>query len=108
MISAGSVAGAVDLASASQVGAGEQAHQTEASREVAPVRQTEGEYEWSWNTSGLYKVEGANDEHATALSSVALAPPRPSRRVMPKRVRRALLIFIIVGALALTIDGILL
>lgn len=108
LISAGSVAGAVDLASASQVGAGEQAHQTEASREVAPVRQTEGEYEWSWNTSGLYKVEGANDEHATALSSVALAPPRPARRVMPKRVRRALLIFIIVGALALTIDGILL
>lgn len=109
MVSAGRVAGVVDLASASQIGASEQVHQTEASGEAAPVRQTEGEYVWSWNTSGLYSVETAKDEHATAQSSIALAPTiAPARRVMPKRVRRALLLFVVVGVLALTVDGILL
>lgn len=72
---------------------------------------------WTRETSGIYAMEtldnlvGAGEiEHKAGLSQAThslVVPPRP-RRVMPRNVKRALLVFCIVGALALLTDGILL
>lgn len=73
---------------------------------------------WSFETSGIYTVE-VMEEAVDGMSETdhrsgkvqatnVLAVPLPARRTMPKRVRRALLIFCIVGALALLTDGALL
>lgn len=68
----------------------------------------------SLETTGLYNadvVDGMDEQNGkTGVAQIthALAVPLPARRVMPRRVRRALLIFCIVGALALLTDGVLL
>ncbi len=69
--------------------------------------QAERKYLWSWDTSNLYAAENAVE----AKTSMAFSPAPPSfirRVVMPAPVKRALLIFIIVGILALSVDGVLL
>ncbi|HEX7735979.1 MAG TPA: hypothetical protein VF458_14030 [Ktedonobacteraceae bacterium] len=80
---------------------------------------------WSFEATGIYSMEtaselvGAGDEEAvevrgagTAQSTHVLAvPPRPWQRTwqrMPKNIRRALLVFCIVGTVALLTDAILL
>jgi hypothetical protein len=75
------------------------------------VQQTEGEYLWSWDTSSLYNVGTLPDEKKmapVASQERTPVPPPPKRRVMPRRVRVVLIIFLIVGTLALTTDGFLL
>lgn len=72
---------------------------------------------WSFPPSGIYSMETVNDlagteraenrAEGTQPTHVFAVPPRP-RRVMPKNVKRALIVFCVVGALALLTDGILL
>jgi len=77
---------------------------------------TDKAFDWSLKTSGIYSVEavdGMTDEEiekkpGNAQSTNVLLVPPPTKRVMPRRVRRALLIFCIVGSLALLTDGVLL
>ncbi|HEU5381275.1 MAG TPA: hypothetical protein VFV38_38100 [Ktedonobacteraceae bacterium] len=104
---ASSVGDVVDLVSAPQLEV----------VESAPTRQTEaGNLLTSWATSsGAHSVETLGPEKvATAVvaagqSAGVLVSAAPStRRPMPRRVRRALTVFCIVGVLALSIDGILL
>ena len=74
---------------------------------------TDKAFDWSLKTSGIYSVETVDEEmekkpgNAQATNALVVPPP-PAKRVMPRRVRRALLIFCIVGSLALLTDGILL
>lgn len=109
------VAGEVDLMSLPQL-------------EVAPVgAQTEGplvaglddeQRVLSFETSGIYKVEMVdgmgrdvdeiNGKTATVQATNLLAVPLPRRRPMPRHVRRALLVFCVVGVMALVTDGVLL
>lgn len=108
MVSVGGREGLVETLSTSHTGAGEPGSQSEITRERA-VRQTEEEYLWSWDTSSLYAETTDNgDKLARANLALAPLPSPPRRRPMPKRVKVALLIFLIVGALALTVDGFLL
>jgi Viral BACON domain len=96
-------------ASVAQAGSGKLEPQPELAGNTS-TRQTEEEYLWSWDTSRLYSVDtlaGGNGGDQTA-SLTLVSPTVPVRRVMPKRVRIALMIFLIVGALALTTDGFLL
>jgi len=112
MVSAGAGDGLVNLVSLppqiQQEEAGERAIQTEIGRGLS-VQQIE-EDNWSWPTSGLYKAEKSKEETVVHQASAALlAPPAPpARQRMPRRVRRALLVFVVVGVLALSIDGVLL
>ncbi len=82
----------------------------------APLRMTEGGRSLFWRGSGSHTVETLEEESEVKAAGVALvqstnefvvAAP-PVRRRMPTRVRRALLVFCIVGVLALTVDGVLL
>jgi hypothetical protein len=71
-----------------------------------------------FETSGIQMVEmveeavddmDETDQQSGKVSAThVLAVPLPGRRTLPKKVRRALLIFCIVGALALLTDGVLL
>lgn len=91
--------------------------QVECEQELAPA-QTEEERTWSFETSGIHAVEMVEEvaeqmdetEHETGIAQATnvLAVPLPARRKMPRGVRRALLVFCIVGALALLTDGALL
>ena len=86
--------------------------------EAGSCPQTSEEGGWSFETSGLHMVEMVGEaedgmsetDHRSGKvqATNVLAVPLPARRTMPKRVRRALLIFCIVGALALLTDGVLL
>jgi hypothetical protein len=73
---------------------------------------------WSFQAPGLYAMETVSDlaeseraenraEGARSTHVFTALPPRP-RRTMPKNVKRALIVFCVVGALALVTDGILL
>ncbi|MEO7019085.1 MAG: hypothetical protein ABI234_02925 [Ktedonobacteraceae bacterium] len=82
----------------------------------APLRMTEGGRSLFWRGAGSHTVETLEEESEVKAAGVALvqstnefvvAAP-PVRRRMPTRVRRALLVFCIVGVLALTVDGVLL
>ena len=74
------------------------------------LQQTEEEKRWSWEATGFSTVEALAGRDSTVPAEATLA--RTSRtfawRRMPKRVRRALLAFLLVGALALAVDGVLL
>lgn len=109
MVSVGGKEELVELASPVQTGTGESGPQTGMAG-GAVGRQTEEEFLWSWNTSNLHKVgtQPVRDKAVHADSGAMLTPPLPTRRTMPRRVRLALLVFLIVGVLALTTDGFLL
>ncbi len=83
-------------------------------QESVPLRMTSGVRLGFWRGSGVHTIERLEEEvgaPVTASSGQAtnlLVVPVPARRRMPKQVRRALLVFCIVGAFALTIDGVLL
>lgn len=74
----------------------------------------------SLETSGIYKVEMGDgmgrdvdvdeteDKTAAIQATNLLAVPLPARRPMPRHVRRALLVFCVVGVMALLTDGVLL
>lgn len=68
----------------------------------------------SLETTSVYNadvVDGMDEQRSkTGVAQVTnvLAVPPPPRRVMPRRVRRALLVFCVVGALALLTDSLLL
>lgn len=93
--------------------AGSQAEQTS----TTPPEPEGEDGAWAFETSGAYAMETIDDlaemEEAEKQKGVSQAthalavPPRP-RRVMPRNVKRALLVFCVVGALALLTDGILL
>ena len=93
--------------------AGLQAEQVYA---VPPVPEGE-DGAWTFETSGIYAMETKDNladleevekQGGVSQATHALAvPPRP-RRVMPRNVKRALLVFCVVGALALLTDGVLL
>ena len=76
--------------------------------------QTDEKSAWSLQTSGIYTVEAVDgmgeeeNKNGSVQATNVLAIPLPARRAMPRRVRRALLIFCIVGSLALLTDGVLL
>src|SRR5579883_1165252 len=89
--------------------------------------ETEAEQSWpqaseensrSFETSGIHTVEMAEevvdemsetDQRSGKVQATnVLAVPLPARRTIPRRVRRALLLFCIVGTLALLTDGVLL
>jgi hypothetical protein len=89
--------------------------------------ETEAEQSWpqaseensrSFETSGIHTVEMAEevvdemsetDQRSGKIQATnVLAVPLPARRTIPRRVRRALLLFCIVGTLALLTDGVLL
>ena len=84
-------------------------------QESTPLRMTEGGRLHFWRGSGAQTVETLEEEAADATvvassgqATNLLVVPAPARRQMPRHVRRALLVFCIVGAFALTVDGILL
>lgn len=81
-------------------------------RESVPLRVTEGGGAGSWRSSGAQTLETLEEEvDATVAASSHQATNLlvvPARNRMPKPVRRALLVFCIVGACALIVDGILL
>jgi hypothetical protein len=118
MVNAGSGDGLVNLVSLpllphiQQEDISEITTQTEVGRGLS-VQQVEDE-NWSWSTAGLYQAEKSKEEtkeetivHQAGVA--LLAPPVPSiRQKMPRRVRRALMVFAVVGILALSIDGVLL
>src|SRR5258708_8538695 len=76
--------------------------------------QTDEKSAWSLQTSGIYTVEAGDgmgeleNRNGSVQATNVLAIPFPARRAMPRRVRQALLIFCIVGSLALLTDGVLL
>lgn len=108
LISVGSREEQVNLASPPQRESGDPGLPAGQAEETV-LRQTEGEYLWSWDTSNLYKVENLACANQTMHDSFALTPIAPPlKRPLPRRVRIALLIFLIVGALAFTVDGFLL
>lgn len=82
-------------------------------RYAIPPAQTEEKCAWTFK-SGIYAVEAVDDmddtENKTSVTQVTsvLAVPLPARRVIPRRVRRALLVFCVVAVLALLTDGVLL
>lgn len=105
--------GGIDLLSLSLLEAAPE--ESQAGREYAlPPLQTSEKYAMSFETSSMYVVEAVDDmddtECKTSVSQATslLAIPRPARRAMPRNVRRALLVFCVVGALALLTDGALL
>ena len=71
---------------------------------------------WSFETSGIYAMETVDDladkeqpegkGGAVQATHVLLVPPRP-RRTMPRNVKRALVVFCVVGVLALITDSVL-
>jgi hypothetical protein len=72
---------------------------------------------WSFETSGIYTMETVNDaangEPVESKAGVAqathmLTTPQRPRRAIPTNVRRALLVFCVVGVLAFVTDGVLL
>jgi hypothetical protein len=72
---------------------------------------------WSFETSGIYAMETADDltdagttenNAGVAQATHVLAIPQRPRRAMPRNVKRALLVFCVVGVLALLTDGVLL
>lgn len=100
------VEGMVDLVSVPQLAAAESAsgQQTEGGRLLS-----------SWTVSGVHSVETLEPEKvdtvtaaASQSTSILATAAPPARRPMPRRVRRALLVFCVVGAMALTVDGVLL
>jgi hypothetical protein len=80
--------------------------------------QTGEEKSWSFETSGMHMEEIAEevvaemsetDQRSGKVQATnMLAVPLPARRTIPRPVRRALLIFCIVGTLALLTDSVLL
>lgn len=74
----------------------------------------EEKQEWPARASKIYTMGGANEmeegekTNGISQSTNRLATPLSARRPLPKKVRRALLFFCIVGSLALLTDGILL
>jgi hypothetical protein len=105
-----------DLAAFPQPEAALVGSQTE--QAYAPSVRQEGENgAWSFETSGIYAMETVDDlanteqpENKADLAQathVLLVPPRP-RRAMPGNVKRALVVFCVVGVLALVADGVLL
>ena len=120
--------GMADLMSFPQPEAAPVGSQVEQAQAVPPVPGGENDA-WSFETSGIYavetmdgcvemegvkdvegveKTENTRDKAGIAQATHAIVvPPRP-RRVMPRNVRRALLVFCVVGVLALLTDGILL
>lgn len=77
---------------------------------TAAVEQTEGEPLWCWEASDLSPMEVLASEDSKAPTDTPLMlPSLPfTRWVIPKPVRLALLIFLLVGALALIVDSFLL
>lgn len=72
---------------------------------------------WSFETTDLHAMEtldnladarGVDERNGTSRATHTLVVPRRQRRPMPRNVRRALLLFCIVGTIALLTDGILL
>jgi hypothetical protein len=97
----------VESASLSQGETSEQSSQLEVTGE-ATVRQTEEECFWSWNGASSSRMEADGEGSIPINAPLVLDIPPFVRRRIPKRVRVALLIFLLAGALALTIDGSLL
>ncbi len=67
----------------------------------------EAERMWSWDTSGIYGIDTLKDEFPVELPTKTIEPEEPPRRNIPRKVRIALLVFSIVGVLALLMDGML-
>lgn len=86
--------------------------------QVFASAQTDEKCAWPFETSGIHTVEVVEEvadnmdetDHETGVAQATnlLAVPLPARRAMPRGVRRALLLFCVVGVLALLTDGVLL
>ncbi len=127
LVRAGSREGGTgELLPSAQPGAAQASSPEEQGQEFFSA-ETEAERSWpqaseensrSFETSGIQTVEMAEevvddmsetDQRSGKVQATnVLAVPLPVQRTIPKRVRRALLIFCIVGALALLTDGALL
>lgn len=91
--------------------------EAECEQEYTPA-QADEQRSWLLETSGIHKVETVEEvaenmdetepEAGVAQSTHMLAVPLLARRKMPRGVRRALLVFCVVGVLALLTDGALL
>lgn len=99
--------GLVDLAALPQMEA----------QENMPLRQTEGVRLRFWSGAGGHGVETLEEERvaedvavpdSSRPTNVLPVAAPPARRPMPRRIRRALLVFCVVGVLAFTVDGVLL
>ena len=113
LVKAGSVEGMVDVMSLPQLEAAPAGCPVE-KKPSAPLALADPHCGGVLETTSVYTVEAVDgmDEQSgrtgvIQATNVLVVPP-PARRVMPRRVRRALLIFCIVGILALLTDGVLL
>ena len=111
------VGGEVDLVSLPQLEVASVGAQVES---VSLAGLAEEQRALSFETSGIYRVEMVDgmgrgmdvnemdDKTAEVQATNRLAVPFPARRPMPRHVRRALLVFCVVGVMALLTDGVLL
>jgi hypothetical protein len=117
VVKAEQVDGKIDLMSLPRLEAAPVGAQLEATN---TARMANEKHALSVETSRIYKVEMVegmgksvdvdeiDDKTADVQATNLLAVPSPARRPMPRHVRRALLVFCVVGVIALLTDGVLL